>query len=135
MVILSHMVHVRWIPNALPAQTDTQKVKQRNCRNIEIFFCQELQTWPQWVHQAGQVSHLLTILNCSVNFYIYLANHGCTSGQTDLCQPWNSAWAVEHMARLVQHQFIISKWVDKKRTKYKNHACEKVVQDIIEKDH
>ena len=29
-----------------------------------------------WVHHMSQVSHLLTVLSCSVNFYIYLAKHG-----------------------------------------------------------
>ena len=28
------------------------------------------------MHQVSQVSHLLTVLNSSVNFYIYLAKHG-----------------------------------------------------------
>ena len=29
-----------------------------------------------WVHHMSQVSHLLTVFSCSVNFYIYLAKHG-----------------------------------------------------------
>ena len=29
--------------------------------------------WPEWVHRTTQVSHLLTVTNSSINFYIYVA--------------------------------------------------------------
>ena len=31
---------------------------------------------PLWVHHISQVSHLMTVLSCSTNFFIYLAKHG-----------------------------------------------------------
>ena len=32
--------------------------------------------WPEWVYKITQVSHLLTVLNSSINFYIYVAKQG-----------------------------------------------------------
>ena len=40
-----------------------------------IFPYQALISWPLWVHQVSQVSHLMTVLSSSVNYYIYLAKH------------------------------------------------------------
>ena len=31
--------------------------------------------WPPWIEVASNLSHLLTVFNSSVNFYIYLAKH------------------------------------------------------------
>ena len=33
-------------------------------------------SWPTWLHQASQMSHLLTVFSNSINFYIYLVKHG-----------------------------------------------------------
>ena len=33
------------------------------------------QTCPAWVQHMTEVSHLMTVINCSVNFYIYLAKN------------------------------------------------------------
>ena len=34
--------------------------------------------WPEWVHRTTQVSHLLTVTNSSINFYIYVAKQVAT---------------------------------------------------------
>ena len=31
--------------------------------------------WPSWIEITTQFSHLLTVFNSSVNFYIYFAKH------------------------------------------------------------
>ena len=52
---------VRWVPNIWEfTETDGE-------RKV---------TWPGWCLRLSQASHLLTVLSCSVNFYIYLVKHG-----------------------------------------------------------
>ena len=53
---------VRWIPNLYEIQ---QGVLDRGDSLV----------WPSWVGSVTQMSHLLTVLNSSVNFYIYQAKH------------------------------------------------------------
>ena len=33
--------------------------------------------WPVWVYCTQHLSHLLTVINSSVNFYIYCYKHHC----------------------------------------------------------
>ena len=54
---------VRWVPNMWEAM-------QTNRGDNPVL------ALPMWVHHISQVSHLMTILSCSTNFYIYLAKHG-----------------------------------------------------------
>ena len=51
---------------------------------------------PDWAHKVSQVSHLLTVLSSSVNFYIYLLKHGRreVSGWTRRTSPWTESMAV-----------------------------------------
>ena len=51
---------VRWIPNIY-------ELHQRLRRDTE----DESIPWPLWVEYTTEISHFLTVLNCSVNFYIY----------------------------------------------------------------
>ena len=41
-----------------------------------LHVCQENMQWPGWVYKTSQVSHLLTVLNSSINFYIYIGKQG-----------------------------------------------------------
>ena len=73
MFILCHAV--RWIPNLWEfTQTEKDKVRRLLCYFAQ-YFGQKNVTWPPWVQQVSQVSHLLTVLNSSVNFYIYSIKH------------------------------------------------------------
>ena len=36
----------------------------------------EVMMWPTWVDYTTNISHLATVFNSSINFYIYLAKHG-----------------------------------------------------------
>ena len=51
---------VRWIPNIYEL---IQRIKTKD-GNI---------TWPVWIESITQISHFLTVLNSSVNFYIFCA--------------------------------------------------------------
>ena len=42
----------------------------------EVMQANPVLAWPLWVHHISQVSHLMTVLSCSTNFYIYMAKHG-----------------------------------------------------------
>ena len=53
---------LRWIPN-------TYELIQRMYPNGEHI------EWPYWVKLLEQISHFLTVLNASVNFYIYYITH------------------------------------------------------------
>ena len=46
----------------IPMQLHTQKEKQ-------------IMKWPDWVEIMSNLSHVLTVVNSSVNFYIYLVKH------------------------------------------------------------
>ena len=53
--------------------------------------------WPEWAHKVSQVSHLLTVLSSSVNFYIYLLKHGRREVSGFLSRrtsPWTDSLAV-----------------------------------------
>ena len=72
---------VRWIPNIFEF---TETDEGRPVR------------WPEWAHKVSQVSHLLTVLSSSVNFYIYLLKHGRreVSGWGRRTSPWTDSMAV-----------------------------------------
>merc|ERR1719206_32498 len=52
---------VRWIPNIFELQQGTSN--------------KEHLKWPPWVQYTTHFSHLLTVINSSVNFYIYFLKH------------------------------------------------------------
>ena len=43
--------------------------------DIIICLAQEDLVWPPWVQYTTFISHLLTVINSSVNFYIYFLKH------------------------------------------------------------
>ena len=53
---------IRWIPNVYEL---IQRINSQD-GNVE---------WPPWVESMTGISHFLTVLNSSVNFYIYCATH------------------------------------------------------------
>ena len=55
---------VRWIPN-------TYELLERVRQDTE----DESMPWPLWVEYTTEISHFLTVLNSSVNFYIYYITH------------------------------------------------------------
>ena len=69
---------VRWIPNLYEIQQgvlarEVQYVSSTRQDPRDQF--QDSLVWPSWVGSVTQMSHLLTVLNSSVNFYIYQAKH------------------------------------------------------------
>lgn len=52
--------------------------KKTNQKKKNQFSLQEDLQWPGWVHSTSQVSHLLTVFNSSINFYIYVGKQGWT---------------------------------------------------------
>ena len=44
------------------------------------------QVWPTWVARVTTISHLLTVLSSSVNFYIYSLKHQASLAQM-ICYP------------------------------------------------
>ena len=52
---------VRWIPNIYELQQGAQSKEEL--------------VWPPWVQCTTQFSHLLTVFNSTVNFYIYFLKH------------------------------------------------------------
>lgn len=66
---------IRWIPNVYEL---IQRIESED-GNIE---------WPLWIESITQVSHFLTVLNSSVNFYIYRATrHGIPFSNCSKSQP------------------------------------------------
>ena len=53
---------IRWIPNIY------ELIQRISTEDDKI-------EWPLWVESYTQVSHLLTVCNSSVNFYIYIITH------------------------------------------------------------
>ena len=81
--LVSHSV--RWLPNIWElrqAGSGVVRIDPCNVLRTKIFQNisppQEKIHWPGWVHSISQVSHLLTVFNSSINFYIYLAKQGCS---------------------------------------------------------
>jgi hypothetical protein len=48
---------------------------QDHVTDMIICFSQEDLVWPPWVQYTTHFSHLLTVINSSVNFYIYFLKH------------------------------------------------------------
>ena len=64
-VIVFIMCHsVRWIPNMY------ELIERINLKKDQ----KEIK-WPLWIQTLTQISHFLTVLNSSVNFYIYWTTH------------------------------------------------------------
>ena len=62
---------IKWIPNIYELiqrmETKMEEVKQQEDENDV--------KWPLWIESVTQISHFLTVLNSSVNFYIYFGTH------------------------------------------------------------
>ena len=56
---------VKWIPNIYEL---VQRLLQETTKSENI-------AWPLWVQYITEISHFLTVLNSSVNFYIYYITH------------------------------------------------------------
>ena len=59
-LIICHSI--KWIPNVY-------ELVQRMYGEDEYI------NWPLWIQSVSQISHFLTVLNSSVNFYVYLMTH------------------------------------------------------------
>ena len=66
---------VRWIPNVYEL--------------TRIYKGTEKEDWPPWIESLTHISHFLTTLNSSVNFYIYCFKHFSKSStnRTNSCWP------------------------------------------------
>ena len=59
-LIICHSI--KWIPNVYELVERIQGADE----NVN---------WPLWIQSVSQISHFLTVLNSSVNFYVYLMTH------------------------------------------------------------
>ena len=67
---------IRWIPNVYEISQGvlTEVGSVTSFDEDQVHFQASL-VWPDWVSSVTQMSHFLTVLNCSVNFYIYFIKY------------------------------------------------------------
>jgi len=78
---------IRWLPNIYEMR---QGVLTEN--QLE---------WPDWVSSVTQISHLLTVFNSSVNFYIYQAKHYTRKQPTTPIRPSRSSFLSTHLSSIL----------------------------------
>ena len=63
---------IKWIPNIYEL---IQRMKTEMKEEVKEEEEEKDVEWPLWIESVTQFSHFLTVLNSSVNFYIYFATH------------------------------------------------------------
>lgn len=78
---------IRWLPNIY-------EIRQGVLTKDQI-------VWPDWVSSVTEISHLLTVFNSSVNFYIYQAKHYTRKPPTTPIRPSRSSVLSTHLPSIL----------------------------------